>query len=140
MHPRMLNDSPGGGPPWTEAGAARAAAPTPTTMERNSNDMHTHPDDPMEPSPLRMVWSAERAMEHDVVWQPDERFNLEEVSAMMNLLQHLTHRWPGFAQRWLLRRATRLPHLHGTFSSCAGSVAFAGRDGSTGCCIPWTAE
>lgn len=29
---------------------------------------------------------------------------------------------------------------HGTFSSCAGSVAFAGRDGSTGCCIPWYAE
>jgi len=62
------------------------------------------------------------------------------VGAMLNLLQHLTYRWPRFAQRWLLRRATRLPHLHGSFSSCAGWVAFAARDGSTGYCIPWSAE
>lgn len=109
-------------------------------MERNSNHNAAPGADRMPANALRLVWRAEPTMDADTDWQQDECFNEDQLDAMLCLLQHLVRRWPGFAQGWLLRRATGLPRLHGRFSACAGRVAFSARDGSTGYTFSLRAE
>ncbi len=110
-------------------------------MERHSNPSAAPGAHRMPAHAIRLVWRAEPAMNgHEPDAPPEDRFNEDELDAMLCLLQHLVRRWPGFAQRWLLRRATGLPRLHGRFRSCAGRVAFVSRDSSAGYTFSLRAE
>ncbi|MBL0126574.1 MAG: hypothetical protein IPP83_03755 [Flavobacteriales bacterium] len=97
-----------------------------------------HQPTPLPDSQLRMVWpepgtapdeylsSLLRAMEADPYpasrWE--ERFDICQMDAILHMLHHLTHRLPGFLRRYVLRRASRLPKLHGRFAPYNGHLGF----------------
>ncbi|MEO8068254.1 MAG: hypothetical protein ABI599_11230 [Flavobacteriales bacterium] len=63
--------------------------------------------------------------EHNYVpsrWE--ERFDICEMEAILHMLHHLVQGLPGFLGRALLRRASRLPKLHGHFGPYNGKLGF----------------
>jgi hypothetical protein len=60
----------------------------------------------------------------------EERFDPTYIDALLQLLNAVCDGLPAFVQRWLLRRATRLPGLHGHFAQHNGEVSFFDKDGS----------
>ena len=99
-----------------------------------------------EPSPLHVAWSSHHALaaqrtgytvdaadqdvpdgdEEHSKWE--ERFDICQLDAILHMLHHLTKNLPGFARRWVLRRASTLPHLHGHFGPMHGTLAFHAAD------------
>ncbi len=84
---------------------------------------------------MHIVWSAQddagEATEDEqfptCAWE--ERFDMCEMDAIMQMLHHLTSGLPGFLRTALLRRASRLPGLHGRFAPYYGTLSFHAEEG-----------
>ncbi len=61
----------------------------------------------------------------------EERFDATYIDALLQLLNTVCHGLPAFVQRRLLRRASRVPGLHGHFAQRYGEVWFFDKDGSS---------
>ena len=59
----------------------------------------------------------------------EERFDMCEMDAILQMLHHLTSGLPGFLRNALLRRASRLPGLHGRFAPYYGTLSFHAAEG-----------
>jgi hypothetical protein len=107
---------------------------------------------PAQPSAMRVVWpqreqpqpqfsgfdvrpvsadelAAFGADEQYVPCKWEERFDICEMQAILHMLHHLTQGLPSPLRRWLLRRAGRLPKLHGHFGPFCGGLGFHAEEG-----------
>ena len=100
------------------ASALRAAS---ESMELTGNCMHivwpVKDRDAGEPEEDALPASA---------WE--ERFDICQIDAILHILDQLTKGLPGAMRRWLLRRASRLPGLHGRFAPYHRRLAFFADD------------